>query len=281
MRVLVTGGSGRLGKFVVADLIEHGFDVVSIDRQLIEAHSESLHYQQVDLMDVGQVAGAMQGCGAVIHLGAIPSPYRHPDEVVFANNTQSTFAVLQAARICGVKRAMIASSISAYGPSWSPIQFGPRYAPVDEEHPMENHDVYGLSKEIDERTAAMFCRLTGMQIAALRFHWVGLPEELQALQPDGRTATAEGGKNLWGYVDGRDAASACRRSIEADFGGFEAFNITAADTTSTVPTETLIWRLLPETELRSPIAGTGSGFTLSKAAEMLDWKPQYRWSEIE
>ena len=123
----------------------------------------------------------------------------------------------------------------------------------------------------------MVHRRTGMQIAALRFHWVALPEELAGLGPDGLADPAPLGKLLWGYVDARDAAAACRHAVEADGFGFEAFNVTAADTLCAAPTEELIRRYLPRTELRSPIAGTAAGFALAKAERVLGWAPHHSW----
>ncbi len=278
-KVLVTGGSGKLGRFTVAHLAEHGYSVTSTDQRQPDSLPDTARFVQADLHDIGQIAGAMRGCDAVIHLGAIPNPYGHADEVVFGNNTQATFAVLQAASLLGVKRAVTASSVSAYGASWSPRPLYPRYAPVDEAHPMENHDAYGLSKEVDERTAEMFCRRDGMQIAALRFHWIGAPEEIAGIGPDGMTEQelVDNAKILWGYVDVRDAAAACRLAIETDFGGFEALNIVAPDTQSYTPTEELLRTYTPDTELRGHIPGTTSAFSTEKARRLLGWECEHGW----
>jgi nucleoside-diphosphate-sugar epimerase len=274
MRILVTGGSGRLGRFAIADLLAHGHEVVNADRRP-PADKGTERYVETDLGDVGQVAGALHGCEAVLHLGAIPSPYRHADEVVFLNNTRATFAVLQAASLLGVKRAAIASSVSAYGMAWTPKRFAPRYVPLDEAHPLLPHDPYGLSKEVDERTAEMFHRRTGMSIAALRFHWVALPGELANIRSVRTLDPAAMATNLWGYVDARDAAAACRLALETDTLGFEAFNITAADTLIPEPTEKLVRAYIPETDIRVPLLGTVSGFAIEKAARLLQWHPKH------
>ena len=276
MRVLVTGGSGRVGRFTIEDLLANGHEVVSADQRRPPEAVPDVRFVETDLGDVGQVAGALKGCEAVIHLGAIPAPYNHADEVVFVNNTRATFAVLQAASLLGVGRAAIASSVSAYGTAYAPKPLWPLYAPLDEAHPLLAHDPYALSKEVDERTAEMFHRRTGMAVAALRFHWVARPEELAGFGPDGLGDPAPLAKLLWGYVDARDAASACRLGIERDV-GFAVFNIVAADTLSTVPTEELIGRHLPETELRAPIPGTGSGFSIEQARDLLGWQPRHSW----
>ena len=102
MKLLVTGGSGKVGLATIDALLETGHEVVNADRTPPtnprgSARAKSVRYVETDLSDVGQVCGAMRGCDGVIHLGAIPSPYRHADEVVFANNVLGTFAVLQAA----------------------------------------------------------------------------------------------------------------------------------------------------------------------------------------
>lgn len=279
MRVLVTGGSGRLGRVVIADLVANGHEAVNADQAPPSQPTPGVRFIFTNLGDVGQVAGALHGCDAVIHLGAIPSPYRHADEYVFTNNTQATFSVLQAASLLGIKKAAFASSVSAYGMAWAPVHFGPAYAPVDEAMPMRNHDAYGLSKEVDEETGRMFNRRDGMQVAALRFHWVALPEELASLPPEGVTVPGDKPGNLWGYVDVRDAARACRLAIEATGFGFEAFNIVASDSLSALPTEEIIRRHLPATEIRSAIPGTSGGFVIEKAARLLGWTPQYSWRD--
>lgn len=285
MRVLVTGGSGRLGQFVIRDLVDHGHEVVNADRRPAApdgpAGAPPVRFVETDLGDVGQAAGALKGADAVVHLGAIPAPYGHADETVFVNNTRATFAVLQAASLLGVRKVVIASSVSAYGTAWAPRPFPPRYAPLDEGHPLLNHDAYGLSKEVDERTGQMFARRDGMQVVALRFHWVALPEEAAAraaeIAADPRHD--DWWRLLWGYVDARDAATACRLGVEADGLGFEAFNVTAADTLSDVPTEELIRRHAPDVEIRSPIPGTATGFSLDKARRLLGYEPAHTWRE--
>ena len=283
MRVLVTGSSGRVGRAVVNDLLAREFDVVRADRvrSADDRHGRKVRFIETDLSDVGQVAGAMEGCDAVVHLGAIPNPYDHPDEVVFINNVGATFATLQAARLLGVKKAVIASSLSALGTAYAPVPFAPPYAPVDEDSPMLNHDVYGLSKEVDERTAEMFHRRTGMQVIALRFHWVASHAEAraaaEALKAD--PAKDNSWRLFWGYVDLRDAATICRLSVEVDGLGFEPFVVTAADSLADQPTEALIRSMRPEVELRRPISGIASAFALDKAKRLLGFEPKHSWRD--
>lgn len=284
MRVLVTGGSGRIGQWAIAELLRHGHEVINADRVAPSAgrapkEAREVRFIETDVSDVGQMAGALAGCDGLIHLGAIPSPYRHADEVVFTNNVTGTFAALQAASLLGIKKAVIASSLSALGTAYAPEPFAPLYAPLDEAHPLLNHDCYGLSKEVDERTAQMFHRRTGMQVAALRFHWVAYADEAAAkaerLKEDPRHDAWW--RLLWGYVEIQDAAAMCRLALEAEGIGFDMFNVTAADTLSSIPTEELLQTYTPELELRAPIPGFGSAFSLEKGRRLLGYNPTRTW----
>lgn len=284
MKILVTGGSGRIGQFAIAELLAHGHEVINADRVRPGAlpspqEAREVRFIQTDLGNVGQVAGALAGCDAVVHLGAIPAPYSHPDEVVFTNNVNGTFAVLQAASLLGIKRAAIASSLSILGCAWAPTPFPPLYAPVDEDHPLLNHDCYGLSKEVDERTCQMFHRRTGMQIAALRFHWVAYPDEIEerVVEIEKDPLHDNWWRHFWAYVDIRDAAQIVRLGIEAEGIGFDMFNCTAADTMAKRPTEELIREYVPSVEIRRPIPGFETGFSLEKSRSILGYNPVHTW----
>ncbi|MBA2247139.1 MAG: NAD(P)-dependent oxidoreductase [Chloroflexia bacterium] len=282
MRVLVTGGGGRLGAHLTRDLLAHGHAVVNADRRPLpasEAPSEGsdYRYRNTDLGDVGQIAGALTDCDAVIHLGAIPVPYGHADEVVFTQNTKATFAVLQAANLLGVRRAVLASSLATLGMALGPQPAPPRYAPVDEAHPLLPADPYALGKEVDERIGETFHRQTGMSVVAHRFHWVAQPEEAVAAASGTAANPERGARVFWGYVDIRDAATACRLGVEAGGLGFESFVIAAADTLSETPTEELLRQYTPQVELRESILGTASAFSTAKARRLLGFEACHSW----
>lgn len=280
MRILVTGASGQLGRETVRDLAAHGHEVVGID-QTPPAAPLPGRFVQAELRDVGQVAYAMKGCEAVIHLGAIPAPYRRPNDVVFANNTQATYAVLQAASLLGIKRGVIASSISSYGHDWAPETSTYAWAPVDESYPQRPRDPYGLGKLVDEQTARMFCDREGMTIAALRFTWISSIVLFKQVAADfaQQPERSDGVRRLWTYVDVRDAARACRLAVEESFAGFAPLNITAADTLLDLPTEDAIHRYAPETDVRASIPNGQTPFNLERARQRLGWQPEHSWRE--
>ena len=279
MRVVVTGGNGKLGRFVVRDLRDHGHDVLSVDLRLPADSEPGIHHLQVEMADLGQVVGALAGADAVVHLAAIPHPFSHPDEVVFRNNVGATYHALQAAMTLGIRRAVIASSVSAYGMAWAQPSFPPLYAPVDEAHPFIAKDPYALSKEVDERTAEMFARRCGMTVLACRFHWVAEPGEARRAALDPAATPDQNANNLWGYLDARDAARAVRLGLAADIDGFVPVNLAAADTLRPEPTEQLIRQVLPGLHLRRPLPDRASGWAIDRARERLGWEPQHSWQD--
>ena len=139
-KIAVTGGSGKAGRAVVRDLLEHGHDVLNIDRvPSPESYSPDTPapFLLADLTDYGQaleaLSGAerMPGIEAVVHLAAIPSPVHATPDQVFRTNVTSTHAVFSAAARLGLKRVVWASSETTLG---LPFERPPDYAPVDEAH---------------------------------------------------------------------------------------------------------------------------------------------------
>lgn len=284
--VAVTGSSGHLGCAVVDDLLAEGYRVVALDRAAPEpaqAVRLARHHRWTDT-SVETMAGLLEGCSALIHLAAYPTPMDRPAELVFGNNTLATFVALEAAGTVGIRRAVIASSGSAYGTAWSPEPTHPRYVPIDEDHPMDNAEPYGLSKEVDERTAATMVRRFGMSVAALRFHWIAhRDQQLAAIERQrGPRDWADELRNLWGYVDLRDAARACRLAIEraaVQPYGFAAVNIVAADALSEVPITELVAAHAPDIEVRAALGPQQGAYAIERAREVLGWTPQHSWRD--
>ena len=83
--------------------------------------------------------------------------------------------------------------------------------------------------------------------------------------------------NLWGYVDGRDAAQAVRRSLDHDEAGFDRFIVAAADTVMTRDNRELVAEVFPEVEVRGDIAGNGTLLSIDKARRVLGYAPEHSW----
>ena len=277
-KVLVTGSDGHIGRVVVKELQDHGYEVTPADLR----STQPWLTQIVDTENFGQVVAVMHGHDAVIHLAAIPSPVRHPAEVVFRNNVMSQFNILEAATVLGIKHVVTASSLSALGHPYMHRHFNPVYVPIDEPHPLLSQDNYGLSKMIGEEICEAYLRRTpDMSLASMRFTWVKGDEGTPFAQRQ-REHGAEFSGSFWTYVDVRDAAAACRLAMEYDKPGHEAYYICAPNSFTVEPIEELMRQHYPgDYPFAEHIRGDKSIVDCSKAERLLGWKPRYNWDGTE
>lgn len=165
--VFVTGAAGRIARHTIPYLIERGFGIVGLDR-VADPGLPGVVYHQGDINVVADLAEAMIGCDVVLHLAAIPLPWRLPADEIFHINCHGTFCVYQAAALVGIRKVIAASSINALG-SWFGQVFPPiEYLPVDEAHPSLTTDIYSFSKQTMERIGAYFWRRDGIANASFR-----------------------------------------------------------------------------------------------------------------
>jgi nucleoside-diphosphate-sugar epimerase len=278
MRVLVTGAAGHIGGYVLAELLAGGYEVVATDLVPVEdPRLEDVHTG--DLRDADLVRRAMRGVQAVVHLGAIPHPNMPDASGLFATNCLTAHRVLDEAGRCGVPRVIAASSLSALGLAWSPTPQSPRYVPVDEEHPLLVQDPYGLSKVVLEETARATHRRYGTDIVCMRFPFVGAGDRLATHLATIAADPARGRKELWGWLDTRDAAEAVRRALEADLAGCHVVNVAARDTTSPLPTAELMAQHHPGVPSFAELPGNSGLFDVSVCAGLLGFVPRRSWRD--
>lgn len=279
-KVLVTGGSGKLGRAVLRDLVEHGYGVLNIDQQALpEPICPSL---RIDLANFGEVAAAILGgvderagpFDAVVHLAAIPAPGLAANARTISNNVSASYNVFEACRMAGIKNVVFASSETVLG---LPFETPPPYVPVDENYFPRPESAYSLGKLLDETMAAQFCRWDPeLRMVGLRFSNVMYPEDYAAF-PGFDSDPNKRKWNLWAYIDARDGAQAVRRAIQADFKGFEAFIIANADSVMNRSNISLLAEVFPEVEQRGNIATNSTLLSIDKAKHMLGYSPQYSW----
>ncbi|MCH1642821.1 NAD(P)-dependent oxidoreductase [Paenibacillus timonensis] len=276
-KVVVTGGSGMLGRHVVREFVERGYNVLNVDvRPSDDPVCPSLI---VDLEQLGECYSALSGADAVVHLAAIPAAHIRTPEVTFRNNVMSTYNILQAAEGLGIRKAVIASSESSYGIVFAVHPPAPKYVPVDEAHPQLPEDSYGLSKVVNELTADMFHRRSGMQIVSLRLGNV-IPPERYASFPSFIHDSAERERILWSYIDTRDAAAACRLAVEADGLGAVALNIAADDSSMAIRSRELMAARYPGvSDFRAPLEAHETLLSNEKAKQLLGWQPVHFWRD--
>ena len=210
-RVVVTGGSGKAGRAVVHDLLEHGYHVLNVDR-VPDPNLPDDRQVVADVTDYAATAAVLEGADAVVHLAA---------------------------------RA-------ASG--------------------------YALSKVVGEETAKQFARVHGIAYVALRFSNVMEPADYERFptywdDPQVRRW------NLWGYVDARDAAQACRLGLEADVAGADNLIIAAADTVMTRPSGELLAEEFPGVALRHEIGEHETLLAIDRARERLGFAPAHSWRD--
>jgi nucleoside-diphosphate-sugar epimerase len=277
-KIVVTGGSGRLGQFVIRELLAHGYEVLSLDRMPLR---EKLCPTWIaDLRHTGDLFEAAKGAYGIVHLGAYQAPNLAADAEIFSNNVTSTYNVLRAAADSGVKKVVIASSTAAFGFIYAKRLWAPDYLPLDESHPSRPQDSYGLSKVVGEQIADSIVTVhKEMTISSLRFPGVNFDLSYASfrdrwLNPPTRAS------GFWTYIDARDAAMTCRLALEAEFHGHELFIASAPNNCMTQPTLELITKYLPQGAKIREVPGTHwSCVDSAKARRILGFKPSHVWQD--
>jgi nucleoside-diphosphate-sugar epimerase len=271
-RIVITGGSGKAGRAVVADLAGRGYDVVNVD--VAASLDPDAPTRVADLTDLGAAFDVLHGAEALVHLAAIPAPNVLPDGETFRINMMSTYNVFAAAVKLGLTKVVWASSETLIGIPFDREQ--PRYAPIDEDHPRLPEFHYALSKLAGEVIAEQFTRWSGIPFVALRYSNVmELPdyERFPSFQDD----PAVRRWNLWGYVDARDVAQATRLALETDTTGAESFLVAAADTCMSRPSADLMAEVFPEVPMRRTVEGNETLLAIDKARSVLGYEPVHTW----
>ncbi len=271
MRVVVTGGSGKAGRWVVRDLRARGHAVLNVDA----VHDGSAHglCVRADLTDLGSALELIDGADAVVHLAAIPAPELRPPGETFRINTMSTYNVFAAAVQNGVGRVVWASSETVLG---LPFDRPPAFAPIDESHPPRPETSYALSKLVGETMADQLARRSGIPFLGLRISNIMEPEDYAAFQT-WQDDPAVRRWNLWGYVDARDVAQAVRLGLEADIGGAEICIVAAADTCMTADSADLVRREFPDVPLTREVAGRETLLAIDRARQLFGYEPAVSW----
>jgi len=275
-RIVVTGGSGRLGQFVIRDLLAHGYQVLSLDR--VPPREKLCASWLVDLRHSGDLFEALRGAYGVVHLGAYQAPNLAPDAETLSNNVSSTYNVLRAAADVGVKKIVIASSTAAFGFIYATKLWAPEYLPLDEQHPSTPQDSYGLSKVLGEQIADSIVTVhRDLTISSLRFPGVNFDLLYESFRDRWRNPRTRA-SGFWTYIDARDAAATSRLALEANFKGHEVFIASAAKNCMIQPTLELVKKYLPKGAKLKKASGTHwSCVDSSKARRMLGFKPQHLW----
>jgi nucleoside-diphosphate-sugar epimerase len=291
VRIFFTGGSGKAGRHVAPYLAGLGHRVTNAD--LVPLGHPDVHDLRVDLTDLGQTYSAMAGLAAfdeldapaaptydaVVHFAALPAILTASDAEVFRVNVLSTYHVLEAATRLGIGKVVLASSETTYGICFAQGERRPDYLPVDEDHPTVPEDSYAMSKVAGEDTARSFQRRTGADVYGLRINNVIEPHEYATMFPAFVADPSLRRRNVFAYIDVRDLGAAVERCLRVDGLGYEVFNIANADTSVAISSEEVRERFYPGVDLRRPVGGYETFYSIDKARDLLDFRPEHSWRD--
>ena len=284
MKVLVTGGSGLVGRFVVDELARY-HEVEILD--LVPPLRSDLKFHRVDILNPDILDSVLVNptspFGAVVHLAGIPHPLNHPPEVVFRTNALGTFHMLEASARAGIQRFVFMSSESTLGFAFSTTRLWPLYAPIDELHPTRPQDAYGQSKVTGELLCSGISARTGMQTVCLRSPWIWCPVESEVKMYRSLVKGYEKWyKNLWAWIHVFDAARAILNALEAPMpSAHEVMFICAGENWTGRDSRELLARFYPETtKIDKELSGAESLISSHKARTVLGFTPNHRLSDI-
>jgi nucleoside-diphosphate-sugar epimerase len=277
MKVLVTGSSGLLGSHVAAAFGEAGHEVVGLDTVAPRTLSDWTHVS-ADLRDLGTTLQLIRNVDAVAHVAGIPRPVGSAPATVFSTNIAINYNVIEAAVLNGVSRFVYASSMSVLGYPFYERPIRPSYLPLDSKHPIEAQDAYGVSKWLgEEMLDAAVRRRPSLTGVSLRMPWIQPPDGFVANVEARRERARAEPRDLWGYIDARDAAAAFVASVEKPLHGHVRLFISATDTFMPEETSELVEAAYPGMRFTRAIEGNGTIFDLDEALDTIGFAPRHSW----
>lgn len=289
-RIIFTGGSGKVGRYVVPYLVERGHQVMNID--LAPLDLPEVPTIIANLADAGEAYNALTlhfGFGeyfsgegrspvdAVVHFAAIPRILMRPDNAMFAANVLSTYNVIEAATKLGIRKIVIASSETVYGICFAEGERPFTAFPVDEDYDVDPTDSYGLSKVVGEKIARSFASRTGFDIYALRIGGVVEPQDYAERFPRFLSDVSARRRDAWTYIDVRDLGQIVHLCVEKDGLGFQIFNAVNDGIIADVPTEEFLARHAPGTPVTRPMDEFEGPMSNRKLRTLLGFRQEHDW----
>jgi UDP-glucose 4-epimerase len=302
--VLVTGGTGVIGSWVVDGLLKHGLKVVAVDERedftlFSQESKERVIFKRGSILDLPFLARATQEekIDAVVHLAAIIIPAAQANPYWgYKINVEGTLNIFEISRVCGCSRVIYASSRSVFGNITG--DFGhPSYKPLNEEgYPRVPCTVYGATKLSIELLAENYRKEFKNQFIGLRFPAMYGPGRLvrhgavslsSKIIENGLAGVPfevpVGGDQRDDFLYVKDAAHGIILALMADAPAHGLYNIGSGETISLKEMGNIVKSLCPQTKLN---IGDGlnyigfahqeySQFDFSRAQKDLGYTPQF------
>jgi len=231
--ILVIGGAGFIGSFVVSELLKTNVGKVIIydnfargkESNLMDSLGDprcEIYPNGGDVRDIDTLSDAMKGCDAVVHLAAMWLLHcKDFPRTAFHVNIQGTFNVLEACVKNNIKRLVYSSSASVYGDASE--------VPMTESHPFNNKNFYGATKIAGEAMCRAYHDRYGLSYVGLRYMNVYGPHQDQTAAYTGvipimlnkidanEAPTINGdGTQAYDFIDVEDVARCNVLALEAD-----------------------------------------------------------------
>jgi nucleoside-diphosphate-sugar epimerase len=290
-RIVVTGGSGKVGGTVIAVLLEAGHTILNLD--LMPMTHPAVHTLKTDLTDSGQVFNALSGQwslaepfpqglpprpDAVIHLAGYARNMQVPDNETFRANTQGTYNIIDAACKLGIRKVVIASSITVYGVSFAQGDVDYPSFPIDEDQDVNPTDTYAIAKLCNERIARGFATRYGTDIYSLRIgHVIGPDEYNQDIFYSYVHEPSQWKVHGWSYTDARDLGGMCEAALRTHGLGFQVFNATNDTMTNLMHTEEFLREHYPQTPITRRMDKFEAPLSNAKIKRLLGFEEKHPW----
>ena len=296
MKVLVTGASGKLGSFVIRELMNAGHEVVLFSRRPVAEEYSHLPLILGDINNFEDCRKAMQGgIEAIHHLAAQPWPVDHPQmredaekrgipfDATMRSNTLGVYYPLMAAVEKKIKIFVMTGSNCALGHGFriSDRPFPLQYLPVDENHPSDVEDSYSYTKHAAEEMLASFSRAYGMRTYSIRSAGICDEQRRKSMAEHVEPVT---GWSEWMYcwVGSEDVASAHRLLMEAayDIEPTGVYYCNGDDTGILEPSLEILEKFKPEyLPLVRELPGHASFLSNKRLQQVVGWQHKTSWRE--
>ncbi|KAJ5699008.1 hypothetical protein N7462_001013 [Penicillium macrosclerotiorum] len=290
-RIVVTGGSGKAGQSIIAELLDAGHTILNLD--LMPMGHSSVYTLKTDLADSGQVFNALSGQwtltepfpeglpprpDAVIHMAGYARNMLVPDNETFRANTQGTYNIIDAACKLGIRKIIIASSVTVYGVSFAQGDASYTSFPIEEDQDVNPTDTYAIAKLCNERVARGFATRYGADIYILRIGHVIGPEEYNEDIFYSYVHEPELWKvHGWSYTDARDLGGMCEAGLQKSGLGFQVFNATNDTITNPNPTEQFLRAQFPGIPITRALEEFEAPLSNAKIKRLLGFREKHPW----